>query len=295
MICDLPHVRPAHFIQVEPMTVSETIDGYRYEILLMLLLLALLYGVIISGMVQVWYRDDNYSHGFLVPLISGYFLRERWRDLKNTEVAPTGSGLAVIVSGLLLLVLASLGREFYCSRASLVLVIAGVTLYFFGPEVFKKTRLPVLFLLFMVPLPYIIYDAVAFPLKMFISWFSVGCLKSLGLTVVRDGTIIMFPAITLEVADACSGMRSLVSIVTLSTAYAFFLNISRNKRLLLVASGILLAVATNALRVIGTGFLANYYGAAAAQGFFHEFAGVAVFALAMALLVIIGLLLRGRA
>ena len=104
----------------------------------------------------------------------------------------------------------------------------------------------------------------------------------------------MFPSITLEVADACSGMRSLISILAISTAYAFFLPISHFKRWVLVISAIILAIVTNALRVIITGVLANYQGAAAAQGFFHEFAGMAVFALAMTMLAGLGLLLRGK-
>ena len=128
--------------------------------------------------------------------------------------------------------------------------------------------------------------------SLFVSWFSVSFLKAIGLVVLRDGTIIMFPKITLEVADACSGIRSLVSILALSTAYAFVLQISQVKRWIIIVSSIIIALATNALRVIVTGILANYHGAAAAQGFFHEFAGMAVFVLAMLILVSLGQILR---
>jgi len=276
------------------MTFSESLHNYRYELALAIVLLSGLYGTIVSGMVADWYRDDNYSHGFLVPLIAGYFLRERWNDLKAASVTPSNIGLVVIACALLQLIIATLGNEYFIARSSLVVMIAGMVLYFFGTDIFKITRLPILYLLFMVPLPYIVYNALAFPLKIFVSWVSVGFLKSVGLSVVREGTIIMFPTITLEVADACSGMRSLVSILAISTAYAFFLRFSLVKRWIIIVASILIAIATNTLRVIITGILANYGGASVAQGFFHEFAGLAVFSLAMVLLASLGLLLHEK-
>ena len=276
------------------MTFSEALHGCRYELALSIILLSVLYGSIVPDMVMDWYRDDNYSHGFLVPLIAGYFLRERWAELKTIKVVPSNIGLAVVVCGLLQLIIATLGNEYFTARSSLIVLIAGMVLYFFGTEIFKITRLPVLYLLFMVPLPYIVYDALAFPLKMFISRVSVGFLKAIGMAVVRDGNIIMFPTISLEVVDACSGMRSLVSMLAISTAYAFFLQISHVKRGVIIISAIVFAIFTNALRVIITGILANSWGAAAAQGFFHEFAGIAVFALAMTMLAGLGVMLREK-
>jgi exosortase len=154
--------------------------------------------------------------------------------------------------------------------------------------------LPILFLLLMVPIPYIIYDMVAFPLKLFVTKVSVGFLKGVGITVLREGNIIQFPATTLEVADACSGIRSLMSLITLSVAYSFFLPMRNWKRWVVIAAAVPIAIATNAMRVIGTGVLAQYWGAKAAQGFFHEFAGLAVFAVAMVLLVGLGALLKDR-
>lgn len=144
----------------------------------------------------------------------------------------------------------------------------------------------------MVPLPYIVYDAIAFPLKLFVAKFSVLALKAAGVVVLREGNIIMFPSTTLEVADACSGLRSLVSLLALAVAYAFLSQKSAVRRTLVILSAVPIAMVTNMTRVIVTGFLAQYYGAAAAEGFFHEFAGMAVFALAMVLLVAFGGLLR---
>lgn len=276
------------------MSFTDSLNKYRYELILALVLVSGLYKPVVAGMVTDWYRDDNYSHGFLVPLIAGYFVRERWNILKTAPVVPSNIGLAVIGFAFLQLIIASLGNEYFTARSSLVVLIAGMVLYFFGSEIFKLTRLPILYLLFMVPLPYIVYNALALPLKMLVSWVSVGFLKLIGIVVVRDGNIIMFPNITLEVADACSGMRSLISILALSTAYAFFLQISDAKRCIIVGSSIIIALTTNSLRVIITGLLANYYGAAAAQGFFHEFAGMAVFVLAMIMLISLGMMLREK-
>ncbi len=152
--------------------------------------------------------------------------------------------------------------------------------------------LPIGFLIFMVPLPYIVYDALAFPLKLFVAKFSVISLKAMGVIVLREGNIIMFPNTVLEVADACSGLRSLMSLIALAVAFAFMSQKTSFKRTFLILMAVPIAILTNMIRVIVTGFLAQYYGAAAAEGFFHEFAGLAVFALAMVLLVLSGTLLR---
>lgn len=276
------------------MTLTDSLYNYRFAFLMSILLVSGLYASIVSGMAVDWYQDENYSHGFLVPLIAGYFVYERWDQLKTIKVIPSMAGLAVIIIAFMQLIIGTVGVEYFTLRSSLVMLIAGMVLFFLGTAVFKATRLPILYLLFMVPLPYIIYDSMAFPLKQFVSWVSVGFMKLIGIAVIRDGNIIMFPSITLEVADACSGIRSLVSILALSVAYASFLQISNLKRWIIILSSVVIAIATNALRVIVTGILANHSGAAAAEGFFHEFAGMSVFALAMGMLLVVGLLVRGK-
>jgi len=143
----------------------------------------------------------------------------------------------------------------------------------------------------MVPIPYIVYDAFAFPLKMFVTKVSVGFLQTIGVVVMREGNILMFPSTTLEVADACSGIRSIMSLLALSVAYGFFLRVSPLKRLIIALSAFPIAIVTNALRVIVTGILAQWWGSKAAEGFFHEFAGLAVFGVAIVLLVGLGALL----
>ena len=262
------------------------------HLLLALVAIGVAYATIVPGMVADWSNDANYSHGFLVPLISGYFLWEKWPELKAVRLRPSNAGLVVVVGSLLLLLLGFVGREFFTMRASLVVLLAGIILFWCGREVLRLTAMPVAFLLFMVPLPYIVYDAMAFPLKLLVAKYSVLALKLMGITVLREGNIIMFPQTVLEVADACSGLRSLMSLLALAVAVAFMTLKSPGKRLILIVSALPIAIVTNMFRVIATGVLAQYYGAAAAEGFFHEFAGLAVFAVAMVLLLAESALLR---
>ena len=144
----------------------------------------------------------------------------------------------------------------------------------------------------MVPLPYIVYDSLAFPLKLMVTKASVAVLKILSIPVVSEGNIIMFPQTVLEVADACSGLRSLMSLITLAVALAFMTQKSPVKRTLLIVSAVPIAVITNMFRVITTGVLASRYGAAAAEGFFHEFAGMTVLLLAMVILFVESAILK---
>jgi exosortase len=274
------------------MTLAESIKLYKMQFALIILMLTALYSSIVPSMVMQWYNDANYSHGFLVPVIAGYFLYNRLEDLKIARIRPSNWGLAIIVFSLCQLIIGWLGMEFFTLRSSLVLIITGIVIYFFGLEAFRIARLPILYLLFMVPIPYIIYDSVAFPLKLFVTKVSVGALKAIGVVVLREGNIIMFPTATLEVADACSGIRSLISLIAMAVAYACFIKTTTTRRWLLVISAVPIAIFTNALRVFVTGILAQYFGEKAAEGFFHEFAGMAVFGLAMVMLVGVGALLR---
>ena len=274
------------------MTFSESLQRYRLQLFFVLSLLAALYYRIVPDMVNDWLHDENYSHGFIVPIIAGYFLWQRWPDLKNKNVAPSNLGLVVIVWGLLQLLIAWFGTEYFTMRSSLIVLLAGMTLYLFGCEVLKGMALPLGYLIFMVPIPYIFYDMVAFPLKLFVTKVSVAFLKIVGVVVLREGNIIMFPTTTLEVADACSGIRSLISLLAIAVAYSFVMKTSNARRWIIVLSAVPIAVATNAMRVIITGILAQWWGAKAAEGFFHEFAGMVVFALAIVMLVSIGELLK---
>ncbi|MFO0754796.1 MAG: exosortase A [Thermodesulfovibrionales bacterium] len=274
----------------QTLRLSEALARYRLPLLCTLLLAGGLYSSVFASLATEWYRDPNYSHGFLVPLVSGYVLYRKTGALRDAPVLPDNRGILLVLAALLLFTAASLGAEDFTLRVSFVIVLAGLVLTFFGAGVLRSIAFPLTYLLFMVPLPYLLYDTVAFPLKLLVAKYSVLFLKAVGLVVWREGNVIMFPEIVLEVADACSGIRSLVSLFALGAAFAYFTQSSVLKRAAVIASALPIALFANALRVVATGVLAHYWGARAAEGFFHEFAGLAVFGLAVVLMVLTGAL-----
>jgi len=255
---------------------------------LLLTVLGIVYWPILVRMVAHWGLDDNYSHGFLVPFIAGYLAYMRRDELMKAEVRPANPGLALVGFGLAMVLLGWIATELFTMRASFVVVIAGIVLYILGWEIFKILLVPLCYLLLMVPIPAVIYDSAAFPLKLFVTNISVMSMKAIGIVVWREGNILMFPNITLEVADACSGLRSIMSLLALGAAYAFVLHSKTRDRVILILSTLPIAVFTNCLRVIATGVLAQYFGSAAAEGFFHEFAGLFVFGAAVVMFVALG-------
>ena len=267
----------------------------KYQIILFAVLILAIIGVyagIFQNLYLAWMDDPNYSHGLLVPIISGYFIWQQREKLERLDIKPSNSGIVLILFALLVLFAGVAAQEFFTKRSSFVFLLAGIVLFQFGWQWVKSLALPIGFLFFMIPLPYIVYDAMAFPLKLFVAKFSVISLKLMGVVVWREGNIIMFPQTVLEVADACSGLRSLMSLLALGVALAVFSQEKISRRILLVLLTIPIAILTNMIRVIGTGFLAQYYGSAAAEGFFHEFAGMGVFVLAMVMLFACSGLLR---
>jgi exosortase len=251
-----------------------------------------LYWPVIVPMVKQWASDDNYSHGFLVPIISLYLAYMRKNELYSANIHPCNAGLALVLFGLMMLLLGWVATEFLTMRSSLVVVLSGSILYLWGWEIFKILLAPLCYLFLMVPIPAVLYDAAAFPLKLFVTNVSVLSMKALGIVVWQEGNILMFPNITLEVADACSGLRSIMSLLALGAAYAFVLHTLIRDRIILIVSTLPIAILTNCLRVVATGVLAQYFGSAAAEGFFHEFAGLFVFAAAVSMFLVLGSALK---
>ena len=254
-------------------------------------LLAALYYQIVYRLGMQWYADPDYSHGFLVPLLSGYFVWERREKLRALPVASSPWGIVLLGGGLLMLVIGSAGAELYTQRTSIIVVIAGLVLLILGRKFLRVLLFPIAFLFFMVPLPAIIVNAVAFPLQLFAAKTATFCLYNFGIPVLREGNVIVLAGTTLEVAEACSGIRSLQALLALGTVYAYFTQHVMWKRLTLVLLSIPIAIAANAFRVTGTGVLTHYWGVEAAQGFYHTFQGWLIFVVAFALLLGFGLLL----
>ena len=247
-----------------------------------------LYRPVLKALAAQWVEDPNYSHGFLVPVLAAYFVWERRARLARIILRPSWWGVGVTLLGLLLLGIGQVGAELFLQRVSLIVVLAGLVLLVMGRDALTALSLPIAFLLFMVPLPAIVVNAIAFPLQGFAAQAATYCLLALDIPVLREGNVIALARTSLEVAEACSGIRSLMSLLALGTVYAYFAERVMWKRWAIVAASVPVAIVANALRVAGTGVLAHHFGVEAAQGFYHDFSGWLVFATAFAMLLGIG-------
>ncbi len=273
-------------------------EGVRSEIAMsvgliavLVLLLGTLYHTTLYNMSAQWYGDPNYSHGFLVPLVAVYFAWIRREQLLALQAQPSRAGIGLLGFGLVMFIVGSVGAELYLQRTSLIVVIAGLVLLILGRDALRTLALPIAFLFFMIPLPAIVMNAIAFPLQMFAAKTAAFCLFNLGIPVLREGNVIVLARTTLEVAEACSGIRSLQALLAIGTVYAYFTQSDLWKRWTLVLFTVPIAIAANAFRVGGTGVLADYWGAEAAVGFYHTFEGWLVFVMAFILLFASGALL----
>ena len=236
-------------------------------------------------------NDDDYTHGFLILPLALYFVWERREKLKGMAASPSLLGAGLLAVGLLMLVVGSVGAELFLQRFSLVVVLAGLVWLILGGAFLRELVFPIAFLVFMIPLPAIVMNAIAFPLQLFAAQSATFCMEVAGIPVLREGNTIVLSNTTLEVVEACSGIRSLQALLALGAVYGYFTQKAVWKRWALLALSIPIAILANAFRVAGTGFLAHFIGPEAAQGFYHSFAGWIVFAVAFVLLLGAGTLL----
>ena len=298
------------------------------------------YATVLGKLGHDWWTDENYSHGLLIPFIIGFILwsqRERLARTSRTSQRPAMFwGLAVVVFALLALWAGTAGAELYMQRTSLVLMLGGTILYFWGFRLLRLLTVPLFLLLLAIPIPAIIFNKIAFPLQLFASRCAVWAMTVFDIPVLRQGNVIELMPLgarvtkKLEVVEACSGIRSLMTLVTLAVVFAYFThprgdgdgdepgaqasclptpestNVEADKmsalrsRLkffgfwraaIIVLSAVPIAVFTNAVRVSGTGILARYYGTQVADGFFHTFSGWVIYVVASLMLFGVGWLL----
>src|SRR5215472_13653662 len=255
----------------------------RLSAALLVLGFGLLYWQVVVKLVSDWYHDDNYSHGFLIVPIALYFVWERRERLKAAASNPSALGLVVVVGSILVLLAGILGSELFLTRISILGVLVGAVLFLFGWRHLRILAFPLAFLLLMIPIPAIIFNQIAFPLQLLASRFGEAAMGMADVPVLREGNVLILTNTTLEVAEACSGIRSLVSLLTLAIVLGYFSDRRLWVRLCVALSSIPVAVITNGFRVAGTGIAAHRFGPAAAEGFFHEFSGWLVFVVAFAL------------
>lgn len=254
-------------------------------------ILLLLYGnIFLNWGIDLW-DDPNYSHGLIIPFVTWYLIRARMHSLAKTQSQPYNLGLLVLLAGLLLFVLGYIGGELFSKRISFIIVLFGIILLLEGKEIAGILFFPVAILLFAVPLPYVLYNALAFPLKLIASKIAAQALNVFGIPVFREGNIIHLTHTTLEVVDACSGIRSLMTLFTLAFFLAYLRHKTLWKRILLLLIATPVAVIANAGRVTFTGIMTRS-NPAWGEGFLHDFSGWLVFVISFGLLIAVSFLIK---
>ncbi len=270
-----------------------------------------LYFSVITKLGYDWWTDENYSHGLLVPFVIGFIVwLERDKLLTTSNGGSRLEGAALVFIAFVLLLAGTLGSELFTQRVSLLLMGAGVVVYFFGRKLLIQLAVPFALFLLAIPIPQIIFNRIAFPLQLWASQVSVWGIRLFDIPVVRKGNVIdILPkgatqTLSLEVVEACSGIRSLMTLVTLALVLAYFTRRNDDgsfggfnlpdltRTLLLMLIAVPIAVFTNAGRVMGTGILTFYYGKSATDGVWHDASGWLVYVAALALLIAANFVLR---
>jgi exosortase len=281
----------SHAVQAAPVeftTKPSTSDRIPpWQIVILGVALVWLYAPVLSHLIGQWVHDPNYSHGFFVPAFSLYVLWQERDRLRNLPLRPSWSGMAILVLGVVVLAAGVLGAELFLSRVSLLISIAGLVVLMYGWNHLRAAVFPWLFLLLMIPIPNIIFNQITFPLQLLASKVAAVTLPLLGVPVLREGNVIQLPVMALEVAEACSGIRSLMSLTTLAIIYGYLLETRLSTRVLLAVASVPIAVIANSLRIVGTGLLVQYWDPEKAEGFFHAFSGWLIFVVSLSLLFLL--------
>ena len=243
-----------------------------------------LYGPVLIRLVRQWWSDPNFSHGFFVPVFAAFVVWQNRTRLRAIQPKPSMWGLPVIVISLAMLLVGTFGAELFLSRVSFILLIGGAVIFFVGWAMLRTVLFPLCFLVLMIPIPAIVFSQITLPLQMLASKLAAGTLPICGVPVLREGNIINLPAMPLEVAQACSGIRSLMSLTTLAIMYGYLVEPRVWVRVALALASIPIAVAANGLRIVGTGLIVQYWDPEKAEGFFHLFSGWLVFVFSLLML-----------
>ena len=258
----------------------------------LLALMGWLYGPILWRLAKQWLSDPNFSHGIFVPAFAFFVVWQKRKDITAVVRAPSWTGIPVLICGLVMVLLGVFGAELFFSRSSLLLVMAGLIILFWGWPTFRAVLFPWACLVLMIPIPAIIFQKVTFPLQIFATKIAASLLPMAGVPVYREGNIINLPAMPLEVVQACSGIRSLLTLITLAIIYGYLLEKRNSIRVLLAISAVPIAILANSLRIVGTGLLVQYWDPEKGEGFYHTFQGLVIFVVSLAMLFVVHNLAR---
>lgn len=247
-------------------------------------LLLICYAPVLYFLARQWANDEDMGHGFFVPIIAGYIIWRRRASLSTIKPTVSYWGLAVVILGALLMLIGTLGAQIFVARIAFLVSLGGMVLFLGGPQVMRALAFPLFLLVFMIPIPSIIYARITLPLQLFASSVAETLLGFLGIPVLRDGNVLELASQRLSVVEACSGIRSLLSLSFLSLVYGYFFDKKNWMRWVLLAATIPIAIAANATRVTLTGLISEYR-VDLAEGFFHTVEGLVLFGVSLALLV----------
>jgi exosortase len=249
-------------------------------------LLILCYAPVLKLLVLDWEQNEDMGHGFFVPILAGYIAWQNRERILAVRPHPNYLGLVLVLFAALQLYVATLGAEMFLARTAFIFSLTGAILFLGGSELLKVLAFPILLLFFMVPLPAIIYNQITFPLQLFASRVAEGALALLDIPVIREGNILELASQKLSVVEACSGIRSLLTLSFLSLIYAYFFDRKIWMRWVLFAATIPIAILSNAFRVTLTGILSEYK-KEYAEGFFHEAQGWVIYLVALVILMMV--------
>jgi len=253
------------------------------HLLLLVPVFILIFHKAILKLISDWTIDPNFSHGFLIPFVALYMVWYKKNELSLLPEKSSNYGLLVIIFGMLVHFAGNVGSELFLMRFSMIITIAGIVIYYYGSAVFKKVLVPIAYLILMIPLPSIIWNKLAFPLQLFAARLSAESIMFLGIPVLREGNILHLANTSLEVIDACSGIRSLTSLLALTGLFAYLAPLGAVKKWVLFLSAIPIAVLVNVIRLTITGAMAAWISPETAHGFLHDMSGLIIFGAALAL------------
>jgi exosortase len=247
-------------------------------------LLLCLFLPVLSVMVKEWATLDEMGHGFFVPIVAGYIVWSDRARILAQPVKPCPAASLLIVWAFFQMVLGFLGADFFVARTAFIVALVGIIWTLGGTAVLRSLAFPLFVLLFMIRIPLFLYQQMTFPLQIFASKVATQLLQILSVPVMRDGNVLELPSGRLEVIEACSGIRSLLSLTFLSLTYAYIFDPRPWMRAVLFFCSIPIAIAANSIRITLTGILSEY-DKNLAEGFFHSFEGWVLFMVALAALI----------
>ena len=253
---------------------------------IILVLVTLLFWSTFVWLVYNWLNNSYYSHGFLVPFISGFFLWRRREAFARDSREPSNLGLLVVGASLVGFLVAQVWQAYHVSAVAFIVLLGGLALYSLGEKATRRIAFPLAFLFFMIPLPFI--NRLSPALESFTATISTAVVSFLGIPAVNQGSQIQLPGSSFVVGAACSGLNSVVALATLVVVFVYILEGSYRAKAILLAMAVPIALVANLVRVSALLVIAHLFGAEVGMRYFHDYSSPVLFLLAFVLLILVG-------